>query len=97
MTIYVLRHPRRHKRLFQRDGWPLGASRVYIQVEELCKIINRDLVKYSDLTTSRTLNVAATSDVNNMTIEECITFCTPAGYQFAGVEFGRVRPFLSKV
>ncbi|KDR70761.1 hypothetical protein GALMADRAFT_1346310 [Galerina marginata CBS 339.88] len=25
-----------------------------------------------------------------MTIESCITFCTPAGYNFAGVEFSRV-------
>ncbi|KAF5325137.1 hypothetical protein D9619_009969 [Psilocybe cf. subviscida] len=44
---------------------------------------------YTDNTSSRTLKTAATSDVTNMTIEECIAFCTPTGYTFAGLEFGR--------
>lgn len=46
-----------------------------------------------DNTSSRTLKTAATSDVTNMTIEECIAFCTPTGYTFAGLEFGRVSSF----
>ena len=46
----------------------------------------------SDSTSSRTLKIAAYTDVNNMTIESCIAFCTPAGYLYAGVEFARVSP-----
>jgi hypothetical protein len=44
----------------------------------------------SDQSPQRTLKTAATSDVSGMTIEECASFCTPLGFQFAGVEFGRV-------
>ncbi|PPQ71708.1 hypothetical protein CVT26_007625 [Gymnopilus dilepis] len=45
---------------------------------------------FSDSTSSRTLRVASFTDVNNMTIEWCLSFCTPAGYNFAGVEFARL-------
>jgi len=44
----------------------------------------------SDVPATRTLRVASFTDVDNMTIESCIAFCTPSGYQFAGVEFARV-------
>ncbi|KAF8961440.1 WSC domain-containing protein [Flammula alnicola] len=44
---------------------------------------------YTDSAASRTLKTASFTDVNNMTIESCIAFCTPNGYQFAGVEFSR--------
>jgi hypothetical protein len=43
----------------------------------------------TDSTASRTLRTAAYTDVNNMTIESCIAFCTPNGYQYAGLEFSR--------
>ncbi|KAF8961438.1 WSC domain-containing protein [Flammula alnicola] len=44
---------------------------------------------YTDSTASRTLKTASYTDVNNMTIESCLAFCTPNGYQFAGVEYSR--------
>ncbi|KAF9560056.1 WSC-domain-containing protein [Agrocybe pediades] len=44
---------------------------------------------YSDVPSARTLRVASFTDVNNMTIEACLAFCTPAGYKFSGVEFAR--------
>ena len=44
----------------------------------------------SDSTSSRTLDVASYTNINNMTIESCIAFCTPAGYLYAGVEYARV-------
>ena len=44
-----------------------------------------------DISSNRTLRTAAFTDLNDMTIESCTAFCTPAGYQYAGVEFGRVR------
>ncbi|KIM38445.1 hypothetical protein M413DRAFT_30263 [Hebeloma cylindrosporum] len=44
---------------------------------------------YTDVSSNRTLRTAAFTDVNDMTIESCTAFCTPAGYQYAGVEFGR--------
>lgn len=45
---------------------------------------------YRDSTSARTLKTAAFSSVDDMTIESCLSFCTPAGYNFAGVEFARV-------
>lgn len=45
----------------------------------------------SDIPSARTLRVASFTNVNNMTIESCLAFCTPAGYNFAGLEFSRVR------
>ncbi|KAH9479037.1 WSC domain-containing protein [Psilocybe cubensis] len=44
---------------------------------------------YSDSTSSRTLRVASFTDITGMTVESCIAFCTPAGYNFAGLEFAR--------
>ncbi|KAF9477668.1 WSC-domain-containing protein [Pholiota conissans] len=44
---------------------------------------------YSDSTASRTLEIASFTSVDAMTIEACTTFCTPAGYKYSGVEFGR--------
>jgi len=52
-------------------------------------------VTCSDSTANRTLRTAAFTDVNNMTIESCIAFCTPNGYQYAGLEFSRVRTSLA--
>ena len=49
----------------------------------------------SDSTINRTLRTAAFTDVNNMTIESCIAFCTPNGYQYAGLEFSRVGTLIS--
>jgi hypothetical protein len=47
-------------------------------------------VSIRDNSLNRTLKTAATTDVTNMTIEACISFCTPTGYTFIGLEFGRV-------
>ncbi|KAF9477666.1 WSC-domain-containing protein [Pholiota conissans] len=44
---------------------------------------------FSDTPASRTLKIAAFTDITNMTIESCIAFCTPNVYQYAGVEFSR--------
>ncbi|KJA23963.1 hypothetical protein HYPSUDRAFT_201077 [Hypholoma sublateritium FD-334 SS-4] len=44
---------------------------------------------YSDTPTSRTLKVASFTSVTDMTLEACAAFCTPAGYEFFGVEFSR--------
>ncbi|KAF8890280.1 WSC domain-containing protein [Gymnopilus junonius] len=44
---------------------------------------------YSDSSASRTLRIAAYTDVNAMTIESCITFCASGGYLYAGVEYSR--------
>jgi len=48
---------------------------------------------FSDSSSSRTLRTAAYTSVGNMTIESCLAFCTPAGYKYAGVEYGRVSYF----
>ena len=42
-----------------------------------------------DSTTLRALRIASTSSAS-MTIESCLAFCTPEGYKYAGVEYGRV-------
>ncbi|KAF5325141.1 hypothetical protein D9619_009961 [Psilocybe cf. subviscida] len=44
---------------------------------------------FTDQAPERTLITAATTDPAGMTIEQCASFCTPLGFQFAGVEFGR--------
>jgi hypothetical protein len=49
-----------------------------------------DSLHYRDSTSARTLKTAAFTSVDNMTIESCLSFCTPAAYNFAGVEFARV-------
>lgn len=68
-------------RIYSTLSWPAmpGPVQVY-----------KPLAFYSDGASKRTLKTAATSDTGGMTIEECTSFCTPLGFQFAGVEFGRV-------
>ncbi|KAF8890279.1 WSC domain-containing protein [Gymnopilus junonius] len=45
---------------------------------------------YSDSTSARTLRVASYTDLNDMTIESCISFCSNSTtYAYAGVEFSR--------
>ncbi|PPQ76090.1 hypothetical protein CVT24_003662 [Panaeolus cyanescens] len=44
---------------------------------------------FSDSTSSRSLKVASFTSVDNMTVESCLAFCTPSGFNFAGVEFAR--------
>lgn len=44
---------------------------------------------FTDVSTSRTLAAKSTVDTANMTIENCINFCSPLDYHYAGVEFGQ--------
>ncbi|KAF9002781.1 hypothetical protein BDQ17DRAFT_1242962 [Cyathus striatus] len=46
---------------------------------------------YSDSVDSRTLRTASFTSVDSMTISSCIDFCITGNFQFAGLEFGRVR------
>ena len=77
--------------VFLQDGCPSDASGVHRFVFQLtffsglsCEIL------FSDNTAARTLKIASFDDVTNMTIEECINFCAPSGFKFAGLEFSRV-------
>jgi len=58
-----------------------------------CCRMSTHVQPFSDSISSRTLRSAAYTSAGNMTIELCFEFCTPAGYKYAGVEWGRVSSF----
>ena len=71
--------------------WWMESSRLlYVRLTSCWWRISTDFQPFSDSSSSRTLRVASYTSVGNMTIESCLAFCTPAGYKYAGVEYGRV-------
>lgn len=76
----------------QLDGPLPDATRLWFYDSNACSCWSDfSFLTGSDVSSSRTLRTTAFTDLNDMTIEACIAFCTPAGYQYAGVEYGRVR------
>ena len=72
-------------------GWSsLGCYTFVAQDVPKCCGMLTHVQPFSDSSSSRTLRTAAHLSAGNMTIGSCLEFCGPAGYKYAGVEYGGV-------